>query len=271
VASSREPCDKPTFAAFSRGGQGVAFHARTADRDAREPLPHRSGRARHRRSLQLRPRPHGWLDASHDHRRVVWYATLAASQRRRGIFMPASTSRSPTRLAVLVLLAVLVGGCADKGTTSAAGSQATTTSTTVAPTTTTVPPITAKELAWLKAIPKVRMKIDKSYQTIRNLTTSGMLMLANSLRSCSRELARGGPPNDRLEPVYVLVKKACKQYDKGAACFTTAARIGIPFAGSPEDRRRDKALDCGFAVQGKGTVLLADAENKGAVIKAEVG
>jgi hypothetical protein len=98
-----------------------------------------------------------------------------------------------------------------------------------------------------------------------------MLMLANSLRSCSRELARGGSPNDRLEPVYVLVKKACKQYDKGATCFTTAARIGIPFAGSPEDRRRDKALDCGFAVQGKGTVLLADAENKGAVIKAEVG
>ena len=80
-----------------------------------------------------------------------------------------------------------------------------------------------------------------------------------------------GSPSDRLEPVYVLVKKACKEYDKGAACFTTAARIGIPFAGSPEDRRRDKALDCGFAAQGKGTVLLADAENKGAVIRAQVG
>jgi hypothetical protein len=98
-----------------------------------------------------------------------------------------------------------------------------------------------------------------------------MLMLAKSFRSCRRELARGGPPSDRLEPVYVLVKKACKQYDKGAACFTTSARIGIPFAGAPEDRRRDKAFDCGFAAQGKGGVLLADAENKGAVIKAEGG
>jgi hypothetical protein len=48
-------------------------------------------------------------------------------------------------------------------------------------------------------------------------------------------------------------------------------RIGIPFAGSPEDRRRDKAFDCGFAAHSKGTILLADAENKGAVIKAEVG
>jgi hypothetical protein len=171
--------------------------------------------------------------------------------------MPASTSRSPTRLAVLVLLAVLVGGCADKATTSAAGTQATTTSTTVAPTTTTVPPMTAKELAWLKAIPKVRKKIDKSYQTIRNLTTSGMLMLANSLRSCSRELARGGSPSGRLESVYVLVKKACKQYDKGAACFTTAARIGIPFAGSPEDRRR--VLSDGPGRQGGAAIALVFA------------
>jgi hypothetical protein len=33
--------------------------------------------------------------------------------------------------------------------------------------------MTAEELAWLKAIPKVRKKIDKSIQTIRYLTTSG--------------------------------------------------------------------------------------------------
>jgi hypothetical protein len=185
--------------------------------------------------------------------------------------MPARNRRSAARLAVLVLLVMLAGGCADKGTTSTAGPQATTTSTTVAPTTTTVPPMTAKELAWLEAIPKVSNKIDKRFLAIRNLTTSGLLMLASSFRSCSRELARGGSPSDRLEPAYALVKKACKQYDKGAACFTTAARIGIPFAGSPEDRRRDKALDCGFAARGKGTLLLADAENKGALIKAGFG
>jgi hypothetical protein len=34
----------------------------------------------------------------------------------------------------------------------------------MAPTTTTVPPMTAKELAWLKAIPKVRKQIDKAFR-----------------------------------------------------------------------------------------------------------
>jgi hypothetical protein len=123
---------------------------------------------------------------------------------------------------------VLVVGCADQTpSTSTAASQPSATSTTVAPTTTTVPPMTAKELAWLKAIPKVRKKIDKSIETTSNLTISAMRNLATSLRSCSRELARGGAPSDRLQPVYALVKTACKEYDKGAACFTTAASIGI--------------------------------------------
>ena len=57
-----------------RARQGVAFGARTADRDAREPLPYRSGRARrHRRSLQLRPRPPALArrqQADHTARRV---------------------------------------------------------------------------------------------------------------------------------------------------------------------------------------------------------
>jgi hypothetical protein len=179
-----------------------------------------------------------------------------------------SGRRSVTRLAALILLVVLAGGCAgqtDEPSTAAAAT------TTVAPTTTTLPPLTAKELAWLKAIPVVSKKIEKSIELIRNLTVTGMTKLANSLRSCTRELARGGSPSDRLQPVYVLVKKACKEYDKGAACFTTAASVGIPFAGTPAERKQTKAIDCGFAAQGKGSIILADAENKGAEIKAEAG
>ena len=174
------------------------------------------------------------------------------------------------RFAALILLVVLVAGCAgqaDEPSTAAAAS----TTTTVAPTTTTLPPLTAKELAYLKAIPTVSRKIEKSIDLIRNLTVTGMTKLANSLRSCPRELVRGGPPSDRLQPVYVLVKKACKEYDKGAACFATAASVGIPFAGTPGERKQSKAIDCGFAAQGKGTIVLADAENKGAEIKAEAG
>src|SRR5262245_7270672 len=98
-----------------------------------------------------------------------------------------------------------------------------------------------------------------------------MTKLANSLRSCTRVLARGGSPSDRLQPVYALALKGCKEYNKGAACFTTAARIGIPLGGSSEDRKQTKALDCGFAAVGKGGIFLADAENKGAEIKLEAG
>ena len=187
--------------------------------------------------------------------------------------MPASTSRSPARLAVAVVCAVLIAGCADQtpSTSTAASQPGTTTPTTVAPTTTTVPPMTAKELAWLNAIPKVHKKIDRVLETTSNMTTSSMLKLANTLRSCTRELARGGSPSDRLQPVYALVKQGCKEYDKGAACFTTAARIGIPFAGSPEDRKQTKAIQCGFDARAKGGVPLLDAQDKGAEIKAEVG
>jgi hypothetical protein len=184
--------------------------------------------------------------------------------------MPASTHRPVARLAVPVLLALLVSGCVGKSATPTAASQPGTTST-VAPTTTTVPPLTAKELAWLKAIPTVIKKTDKAFQFPGDLYVADDLRIANALRSCSRELARGGAPSDRLQPVYALVKKACKEYDKGAACFTTAARIGYTYAGSAEDRKQTKAIDCGYAAEAKGAVVLAEAEAKGEEIKTEVG
>jgi hypothetical protein len=113
--------------------------------------------------------------------------------------MPASTTRPAARLAAAVLLVVVVGGCAGQADEPTAASQpSTTTSSTVAPTTTTVPPMTAKELAWLKAIPKVHKRIDRTLEMTSNLTISAMRMLANTLRSCGRELVRGGSPSDRL-------------------------------------------------------------------------
>jgi len=182
--------------------------------------------------------------------------------------MPATTRHSAVRLAS-ILLVVLVAGCAgqtDEPSTAAAAS-----TTTVAPTTTTLPPLTAEERAWLKAIPTVSRKIEKSIEAISDLTPAAMARLANTFRSCTRELVRGGSPSERLQPVYVLVKKACKEYDKGAACFATAASVGIPFAGTPGERKQSKAIDCGFAAPGKAGLAVADAESKGAEIKAEAG
>ena len=115
--------------------------------------------------------------------------------------MPTNTIRAAARLAATVLLVLLVSGCADKTasttTTSppaspAVSKQATTSA--VAPTTTTVPPMTAGELAWLKAVTTLRKTIDKAFMETGPvyLTRAKMRSYANTLRSCSRELARIG-------------------------------------------------------------------------------
>jgi hypothetical protein len=68
-----------------------------------------------------------------------------------------------------------------------------------------------------------------------------MSELGNKLRACSRELRQIGPPSDRLQPVYVLVQKACRTYDKGARCLAKAASVsdaaGATIAGTPRARR----------------------------------
>jgi hypothetical protein len=57
-----------------------------------------------------------------------------------------------------------------------------------------------------------------------------------------------------------LVKRARRQYDKGAKCLMTAARIGVPFEGSSDDRRQSKAIDCGFDGTNRGSSLLFEAK-----------
>ena len=141
----------------------------------------------------------------------------------------------------------------------------------MAPTTTTVPPLTDQENTWLTAIPAVSSKVDKTLAAITELTPTGMAKLGNALRSCTRDLVRAGSPSERLQPVFVLVKKACKEYDKGAACFAKAAKIGIPFAGTQAERDQTKALDCGFAAPGNGALLLAEADALGVEIKGAAG
>jgi hypothetical protein len=132
--------------------------------------------------------------------------------------------------------------------------------------------MTGKELVWLEAISKLHTKIDKVLvNSPSNLTSASMGAIANDLRGCSRELARLGSPTERLQPVYKLAKSGCAQYDKAAKCFTTAAAIGAPIAGTAEERKFNQALDCGFKTPEKGSLLLAKAEEKGFEIKQQAG
>jgi hypothetical protein len=188
--------------------------------------------------------------------------------------MPASTRRSAARLVATVLLVALAGGCAGQGGESTAAGQSAT-STTVAPTTTTIAPMTAEELAWLKAVTRLRKKINKVFSATGEvyLTRAKMTQYMNTLRSCSRELARIGSPSDRLQPVYVLVKKACRSYDKGASCWAKAIAVSDVGGGVTEANLEtfDRSIDCGHEAQGNGSNTLVDAEEKGKAISAKSG
>jgi hypothetical protein len=183
------------------------------------------------------------------------------------------------------LLALLVGGCdgdsasptAAPATTTATTTVAPTTTTTVAPTTTTVPPLNAEELAWLKALSRVRTKVEKSFEATGSVRVTRAILVESSdrLAAWSRQLRRMGAPSDRLQPVYRLVRKVIRTYDKGAKCFARAARAvsagGAVVAGTPEERIANKALDCAGAAEGNGTNLLYKADVKGEDLKAKYG
>jgi hypothetical protein len=189
--------------------------------------------------------------------------------------MPAAVRRRADHLAVSIVLALLIGGCggpSNKSTTASGTSTTTSPATTLAPTTTAPPPLTAKDRAWLKAIPRVSGKIEKTLgATTINVTPETMHSYADTLRSCRRELLAAGPPSDRLQPVYALVKRACAQHDKGARCFDTAATLNPMGPGTPAARAQDRAIECGMDQGTKGLSLLADAEEEGSKIQAEAG
>ena len=189
--------------------------------------------------------------------------------------MPAAARHRADRLAVSIVLALLVGGCggqSNKSTTASGTSTTTSPPTTVAPTTTAPPPLTAKERAWLKAIPRVSGKIEKTVgATNITVTPETMHSYANTLRSCRQELLGAGSPSARLQPVYALVKGACAQLEKGARCFDSAATFNPMGPGTPAARAQDRAIECGLDQGVKGLSLLADAEEEGSKIQAEVG
>jgi hypothetical protein len=183
--------------------------------------------------------------------------------------MSTRTSRFAVQAAAAIVLVVMVGGCA--GQTSKPPAAAPATTTTVAPTTTIVPPMTDKELAWLHAISAMNQDVEKSMLGTTDITAPSpaeMATLGKALRSCTQTLVKGGSPSDRLQPVFALVTKACKEYDKGAACFATVAKIDVRNAVSPaEFDKWSKAFDCGLAASSNGMTLLTDAEMMGAKIK----
>ena len=173
-------------------------------------------------------------------------------------------------LGVAVLLAA--DGCAGHQAAPAPASARSTATSTPAPTAT---PLTAAELAWITAVTNLHHKVDKPFRaSSMTMTRAKMTELGNALRACHRELRRMGAPGTRLQPVYVMVTKACRALDRGARCIAKAASVsdagGGTVAGTVEARIQNRSLSCGFAAQGNGSNLLSEAEAKAAAIKVQL-
>jgi hypothetical protein len=122
--------------------------------------------------------------------------------------------------------------------------------------------LSAEELVWLESIGALRKKIDREFEHAGSeYEESEIASLAESMRSCSRELDRLGAAGDQLQRAYELVKKACQQYDKGAECFSAVGKIWNEAPGA--EAKANALFDCGFAAHDKGSRLLADAETQG--------
>jgi hypothetical protein len=165
------------------------------------------------------------------------------------------------------------GGTGSLATTSDAVNAPTDTHTATAPTATTPAPttsgpMTGEELLWLQAVEQLPAKMNKVFNGFPTyITSSALESTAHQLRGCSRELTRIGSTTARLQPVSVLVHRACREYDKGAHCFQDAARIFTP--SSPADEQEfEQKLDCGFAASGYGSEPLVQGLIKADQIKA---
>ena len=131
-------------------------------------------------------------------------------------------------------------------------------------------PLTAQERAWLDAIARLHQRIDKELlnEASVTLTPAKLRSWEILMRSCGKELARLGDPGSRLQPVAALVRQACRQYDKGAACFAAARRYLNDYTAT---KKVDQSLTCGSNAAGDGSNALNDAEAKGREIDLAAG
>jgi hypothetical protein len=175
-----------------------------------------------------------------------------------------------SRIAVMVLLALLAGGCASHK----APSTATANRHPTASPSPTATPMTAAERDWIAAITHLRHKIDKPFTArAMTMTRAKMTQLETAAGGCSRKLHRLGVPSPRLQSAYAMAAKACRTYKKAARCFARAVSVsgidGGTFAGTPQERIQRRSLACGFAAQGNASNRFGDATAAAHSIEAQ--
>jgi hypothetical protein len=177
------------------------------------------------------------------------------------------TLHRPARFLIIVALVLVTSGCNDQPTTTAPTSGPITSSpspTAASPTVTAAQPLTAQERAWLQALTKLHQTLDKGLFPEHTvvITPSKLRSSETLMRSCSKELARIGAVSARLRPVLALAQQACRQYDKGAACYAVARRYLNDYSTAAQ-KKVEQNLTCGDNAAGDGSNLLSEAEAKG--------
>jgi hypothetical protein len=183
--------------------------------------------------------------------------------------------RGISRLLIIIALVLVGSGCGSQPATTAPTASPITSSpspTPPTPTVTAAQPLTSEERAWLQAITKLHQILDKGLMGQQSvvITPSKLRSWETLMRSCGKERARMGPASARLQPVEALVAQACRQYDKGAACYAVTRRYINSYA-TADQKKAEQNLTCGDNAAGDGSNLLSDAEAKGSEIQSAAG
>jgi len=139
---------------------------------------------------------------------------------------------------------------------------------------TTAPePITAAETAWRTQVSDYAERVDADLGRSGRLTHAVMRRSAKLYAGCASMLEQAGDPG-RLAPVAPQVERACARLAKAARLLTQAVAAsdagGAVVAGTPEERRFDRALNGAFEAAGNAQYDLQRALEKAAAIEAEL-
>jgi len=89
---------------------------------------------------------------------------------------------------------------------------------------------------------------------------------ARQLSRCSAKLAALGPPPGQLRPVYRQARSACADFERGAACYVTAAQAYDPVSAGPGGKFAS-LLDRGDAAVNRGSYVISTAVADGSFIE----
>jgi hypothetical protein len=176
-----------------------------------------------------------------------------------------------------VALALVLSACGSKSRRNEEGAPTTAKQATTDVTTTSEPepqPITAAEQRWLRQIERFGRRLDDEVGRGGVVTHSTMRREARVFLGCARVLDRAGDPG-RFEPASRYAERACEGLKKAARFLEQAIASsetgGFVYAGSPDERRFEHALQAATEAAANGQYALQRAIGQAEEIERTFG